>query len=403
MLKVPRCPLAFFLAAPLVAQTFVVDAANGPGTNFTDLPPAILAVPDGAILLVRPGTYGRIVLDGKGMSILATAPGVNLAANQLPIYVKNLTAAQAFTLRGIHAQQGATYDIGFLQNCSGPVLIDGFQFTSTQTFDSLYSRALRIETCAQVMLRNCTLRAYAAVYASNSTIVAEQCELHGHDAFYISMMGAYPGMGIECDVSNVTLSRCHVSGGNGLMIPAIFVAPAPAIAAYHSLVRLCEDASGSYTAGQLTSGGPVAAIGVSLSTIVRSPEAVLVGSNGGPAVAAGLTDIVRPLPSLRTISAPPGGIVQVDVTTPVGEIVFVFFGRPSVAPLGIPGFDGTFGLDPGSALLATAGVPQTGVPVVMSLQVPSLPIFVGERYAWQALAWSAPDGFRFSNASTYAH
>ena len=45
-------PLCVALALP--AQTFIVDAASGPGTNFTDLPPAIAAVPDGAIPLVRP-------------------------------------------------------------------------------------------------------------------------------------------------------------------------------------------------------------------------------------------------------------------------------------------------------------------------------------------------------------
>lgn len=97
--------LLFAFAVP--AQTFIVDAASGPGTSFTDLPPAIAAVPDGAILLVRPGSYGPIALDGKGLSILATAPGVLLAPGGTAIHVQTLSATQAFTLRGVQARPEA--------------------------------------------------------------------------------------------------------------------------------------------------------------------------------------------------------------------------------------------------------------------------------------------------------
>src|SRR5437762_9224013 len=40
-----------------IAQTFIVDAANGPGTNFTEIATAVAAVPDGAVLMVRAGSY----------------------------------------------------------------------------------------------------------------------------------------------------------------------------------------------------------------------------------------------------------------------------------------------------------------------------------------------------------
>ena len=57
-----RFLLAFLLplASALVAQTYVVDAANGPGSQFTDLPTAVAAVPDGATLLVRPLLAGEV-------------------------------------------------------------------------------------------------------------------------------------------------------------------------------------------------------------------------------------------------------------------------------------------------------------------------------------------------------
>ena len=64
----PRLALLLSLVFPAAApaQTFVVDAANGPGTNFTDLLTASTTVPDGATLLVRPGHYASLVADAKG-------------------------------------------------------------------------------------------------------------------------------------------------------------------------------------------------------------------------------------------------------------------------------------------------------------------------------------------------
>lgn len=59
------------LSCALSAQTFVVDAAGGPGSNFTDIAAAVAAVPDGATLLVRPGSHGGFAIAGKGIALLA--------------------------------------------------------------------------------------------------------------------------------------------------------------------------------------------------------------------------------------------------------------------------------------------------------------------------------------------
>ena len=39
----------------LPAQTFIVDASNGPNANFTSIVAAVSAVPDGATLVVLAG------------------------------------------------------------------------------------------------------------------------------------------------------------------------------------------------------------------------------------------------------------------------------------------------------------------------------------------------------------
>lgn len=48
----------------------VVDQANGPGTDFTQIQPAITAAVDGDVILVRPGIYQRFSVFGKSLSVV---------------------------------------------------------------------------------------------------------------------------------------------------------------------------------------------------------------------------------------------------------------------------------------------------------------------------------------------
>ena len=53
-----RVVLGALLAGPAVAQqTWIVDAANGPGAHFTALAPAVAAAAGGDRVLVRSGVY----------------------------------------------------------------------------------------------------------------------------------------------------------------------------------------------------------------------------------------------------------------------------------------------------------------------------------------------------------
>ena len=100
------------MAASISAQTqvLVVDASNGPGTNFLDLPPAVSAANPGAIVIVRPGTYSAIVVD-KGITILGDL-GANIGnittTFQVALRVENLPASQNFTLS----------DLGFVSDAA---------------------------------------------------------------------------------------------------------------------------------------------------------------------------------------------------------------------------------------------------------------------------------------------
>jgi hypothetical protein len=62
--------LAVLLLASIgQAGKIVVDASGGPGSHFSDLPPAVLAAQPGDLILVRVGQYSGCALD-KGLTIL---------------------------------------------------------------------------------------------------------------------------------------------------------------------------------------------------------------------------------------------------------------------------------------------------------------------------------------------
>lgn len=381
------------------AQTFLVDANNGPGTQFTDLPPAIAAVPDGSVLLVRPGVYNAAGFD-KGLSILATAPGVDVVASAFVGFeIFDLAAHQEVSIRGLRVLP--TGSRGFwLRDCAGRIVIDSVQFVIPGPL-GLPTRGVFASACAQVMLRDCEFEAEAAVEANDSHVVAEHCKLRGRG--FAGSTG--PGIGVTTDHSVLVFANCTVRGGDGGVLPPplpITLPPRPAVYAISSQIRFCDDGAGSYAAGTIASGVPTPAIDGAFTTVVHGAATVLLPSGGAAPLAAGLTGIQRELPSLRTVVGPPGGAVQAVVTTPLGEAVLLAFALPG-ATTAIPGFDGETWLSPPTAVLQAVGVPMAGAPVASTVAIPLLPALQGEWFGWQAIAWSPAAGFRFGNPSLYTH
>src|SRR5262245_3228837 len=63
--------LALLSAASVVPaqRTWIVDASNGPGADFTSLAPACAAAREGDTLLVRSGAYAGVTI-GKGLRVV---------------------------------------------------------------------------------------------------------------------------------------------------------------------------------------------------------------------------------------------------------------------------------------------------------------------------------------------
>lgn len=137
------------LTALASAQTFVVDAQSGPGSQFTSIAAAVAAVPSGSVLLVRPGTYAPFSIVGKGLAILGTNGVVISGTFYAPVTVTvSATAAnQPVVLRDLHLQVplGGEHRV-LCTNCLGPLLVQRV------TFDTTYFQLGRLtaQQCSQL-------------------------------------------------------------------------------------------------------------------------------------------------------------------------------------------------------------------------------------------------------------
>ena len=119
-------------AGPTRAQVYVVDEAGGPGSQYTDLPAAVAAVPDGATLRVRPGNYTPFAIAGKGLAVVGEDPDrVTLfklpAAVPLPPVVAGTSSSQPVLLKNLTFPHATVFGIVTLrlQAANGAVVLDG--------------------------------------------------------------------------------------------------------------------------------------------------------------------------------------------------------------------------------------------------------------------------------------
>jgi hypothetical protein len=175
----PALALAL-LAAALPAQVFIVDASNGAGTNFTDLPPAAAAVPDGATLRVRTGSYTPFALTGKGLRVIAEG-AVQVTAAPGDIDIRATSAAQTVILRGLVLPYGAVR----ITDCQGPVVLEQCsaanpRFSSgAPHVEALRSGNVQIHECRLPPLTPFLGAPRTGVTASDSTLQISWSEIGG--------------------------------------------------------------------------------------------------------------------------------------------------------------------------------------------------------------------------------
>ena len=225
---------ALFCATPALAQAvWIVDAFNGAGADFTDMPAAVAAAGEGDLILLRDGIYTEFTITAKSLTIVADAGHHPLiservlgsGSSQPVIRVFNLGASQEVALRGL--ELGGTYFQHFpgspyilLQNNAGEVWIEdcalGVGATNFRAFTGI-----RAVNCAAVTASRCALtainnRASHGVDATGSNVTLWDCEVLGGAGLQgTSLPPENGGHGIQIDGGTLFAAGCAITGGAG--------------------------------------------------------------------------------------------------------------------------------------------------------------------------------------------
>jgi hypothetical protein len=358
---------AFAVGAVLDAQTFIVDAANGPGTNFTDLPPAVAAVPDGAVLDVRAGTYSAFAIVGKGLSVVfASGASVN---GVLTVSVSNTSAAQSVLLRRMQLGWGSLVN---LSNCQGLVVLED----CTVQAGGGNGPILTISTCAQVEVTRSS-------FGDGSTF-----------------------SGASLDHSNVVIRNSRICGG------------LPGLQSTNCSLQLIDTLVGSLpgfipsTAVDLQ-GGDLRVIGGSLfdfaaysvsgiGTARIDPSVVFASLGLGMGIAPTIQLTNPTMPAVVATDGPLGGSFTVDLRGPAGDFGALLAGLPG-PPLSFPGIADPSWMLPGTEVVCATTILAAGAHLVISVPVPNLAALRGLRVVWQGASFGAVNGLQASNPAITTH
>lgn len=383
-----RVVAPFFSLAALAAQTFVVDANGGAGSHFTSLPTAVAAVPDGAVLIVRPGSYQAFSMSGKGLTILGE-PGAVVTGE---VQIDTTAVAQAVTIRELTwtAPTGGQRLLQ-LTDCAGPVLVEritqpgGFY---TQPFS--HAVGVSATRCDQLAIRDSRILCTVGLDATHATIESSTVRGEGY-----LMANGNGRTAVFCRNGTLVVAGAStvIEGGDGRIGGPAADQPGNGIGLNAASLRVVAGAvrGGIVSAG---SGQPVfggsAIQPVGMSRV--SPRATLFSSN--MVLPQELADDV--MPALVADGAPLGGTLQAAVETEVGDLVVLVVGLPGVKS-NVAGFMDPFWLDASVHVFIAIGQQQQGVPVTGAVAVPNDPGLRGFRLHWQAACFGPVTGTQATN------
>ncbi|MCR9243812.1 MAG: hypothetical protein NXI31_02190 [bacterium] len=360
MVSPPVSPFAaaMLLAAFLPAQVFIVDASNGPGTNYTSIATATAAAPDGAVIRVRAGTYDNFRVVGKSLTVDAEA-GVSVLGNLFqfpPIEVVDLGPTQFVSIRGFR------FDIVFgsvaisCRDSAGPIFIED---CSTNSPSTIQRGRVRATNCEHVYLRACDLRG-AGFFVSplesyNSNVALHHCNLTSEN-FCFRIGGSRVHM-TDCTLDSNPASAFPT--GVGFMIESTLVL---------NLDTTLQSHASTVQPGLVGDG-----------VAVFDPSVQLLGSTGP--VEPGITVETRRVPPLTTGRTPATGNVFGNLGLQPGEMGVLFVGFPD-QPEFFAGIPDPFWLE--SAAVQVTG---SGAALTSSFPVPNLPWVLGVQIMWQGATY----------------
>jgi hypothetical protein len=362
------------LVAPLTAQTFVVDAAGGAGSQFTSIQTAVAAVPDGSVLLVRAGSYAPFAIVAKGVTVIGE-PGAKVVDSVAALVtVLNTATQQRVIVRDLAIENFVTGDSRIeCIACAGPVFL---QNVTIPPFGPGVAQRLLLDNCDQVLADACgpfraTLGAVAVAVAS-SELVLVGCNIT-----------ATGGRAMQATASTVKLVLCSVQGGS--------VVPTSSLPAVQLLASELWLMRGGALVGSGGVTGPTAAV-VGTGSLRWDPAVTVIGPVSVP-------QSVAPLPSVIGVDGQIGMAASATMEGPAGDLGVLLLGSAG-RPFVVPGFVGSFWLDPAATVVLAAGV--FGPALTASVNVPMDPSLRGTLFGWQGIAIDPVGAFTVGNVHWFA-
>jgi hypothetical protein len=231
------------------APVYVVDDTPSPTVDFSDLPAAIQAVPEGALLLVRAGTYSSFTLT-KSLSIVGYYGEVPKIKS--PVVIRDLASDAFVLLKGVSIRNPSTFPLTpeyralTLDNNEGRIWIEDTEIGTPSSGFGFGRPGLQATDCSSVVLEGSKIAggyggtvmmpdpfsitglivfspggAGAGIRALRSRLTAINSTFTGgHGGSFgqidgYSLWGSDGGIGVEAEDCELYLSSTTIQGGHG--------------------------------------------------------------------------------------------------------------------------------------------------------------------------------------------
>ena len=382
--------LVLSVAASAQGRVWIVDVANGAGTNFTNLPPAEAAAAPGDVLLVRAGRYSPFTTS-KGIAVLGVPGQTIVTASFLgELAVNGLPAGQTFVAHGlsIAAAFSGSYARFDLVACAGSVhlhRIDGLA-----SVGGSWGLVVRAIGCAYVSLLECglvggPLASAFSVIADASDVSIVSSRLIGGNALYDPRGLSWPANDALELVrgSRVFVVGTTLRGGAGLSTNVGFYSSAPAAMLNFGelVVADAEQPNNTIAAGSgATVTQPVSAI-IGNGTLRLDPSIVVSSFAGAPPIAPGVVTTIAPIAGLRATGETLGGTLAITLRSTPADPYLIAAGLPA-PPLALP--FGPLFLLPTPLIYLALGVQGATGSATVTVPLPGNPLLQGVGLGLQA-------------------
>lgn len=344
-------------------RTWTVDLDNRPGTDFTQIQPAVDAARDGDTIVVRKSggnTLYKAFTASKALTLLGeNGPFIT------SMTVAGLAAGKAYTMKGF-SFLGAFV----LRNNTGRIHLAK---TGGGALGFFSNTALDIRQCTQVTLNQCTFVGGSdfgpAVRIGNSTVVMTDTAIKGRDGQRTGLSAVLAAVGLQVSTSRVSVHGGRVDGGDGDKdLLGRTVPPERALAQLSGDTVLAGNAV--ITAGTPAGNSlPKSAIAAGDGTLTIDPR-VKVLSASAVKISGPVKPTVTTVPSMSALGGRPGTLTETTTFGKAGQVAAVFV---SFTANRVDTIFGDLWLDFASLQFLTAGVLDTAGE--LDVDVPFAPIW----------------------------